>query len=107
MNTAKCGYVTATQRSLTHVRVGEEIALRVWHFELVGPDGAEAHVVLRVGARDLLDETIAIPEPGALLSKRVIAGAPIPAGTPVMLHVHNHGANQYYLLELSTGPAEE
>lgn len=104
VNTAKCAYKTASQESLTDVRAGDEIAARLWYFELLGPDGAQAHLALRIGERDVLDEVIPLPAPGTLLRKRVVVDEPIPAGTPVLLHVHNHGANEYYMLELSTGP---
>lgn len=104
VNTAKCAYMTATQGSVTDVRVGEEIAARIWYFDLSGPDGAQAHIVLRLGDRDIFDETIPIPAASTLLHTRFIAEEPVPAGTPVYFHVHNHGANEYYMLELSTGP---
>lgn len=106
VDTSLCRYRTAEQPTLTEIRAGEEVVSQLWYFELFGPPGAEAHVALRIGERDLLDEVIPIPATSALLRAKFIADDPIPAGTPVMLHVHNHGANQYYLLELSTGPAE-
>lgn len=105
MDTARCGYRTVTQPSSTEVRVGEEVIVRAWHFDLFGPTGAEAHLVLRIGERDVIDAHIPIPASTTLLRERVLAEEPIPAGTPITLHVHNHGANEYYLLEVSTGPA--
>lgn len=104
VDTARCGYRTVTQASLTEVRAGEEVVVRVWYFDLYGPDGAEAHLALRIGERDVVDETIAIPAATALIREHFVAGEAIAAGTPITLHVHNHGANQYYLLEVSTGP---
>jgi hypothetical protein len=107
VDTARCGYRTVTQATLTDVREGEEVVVRAWHFDLFGPTGAEAHMALRLGDHDLLDEHIPIPAESTLLRERFVAEGPIAAGTPITLHVHNHGANEYYLLEVSTGPAAE
>jgi hypothetical protein len=105
VDTARCGYVTVAQGSSAEVRAGEEVVVRAWYFDLYGPTGAEAHLTLRIGERDVIDEHIAIPASPMLVREHFVAEQAIPAGTPISLHVHNHGANQYYLLEVSTGPA--
>ncbi len=105
VDTARCRYLTVAQGSSTEVRAGEDVVVRAWYFDLYGPSGAEAHLTLRIGDRDVIDEHIAIPASPMLLREHFVAEQAIPAGTPITLHVHNHGANQYYLLEVSTGPA--
>lgn len=107
VDTSQCDYLVAHQPSSTEVRAGELVKVRLWHFMLDAPTNAEAHIVLRLGATTLLDERVPIPSPGGLLTARWTAPTEVAVGEPVLLHVHNHGANPYALIEVSTGPAEE
>jgi hypothetical protein len=100
----KCRYVTAVQPSLADVYQGEVVRARFWHFALIAPEPAEAHVMIALdGTRDGLERRIAIPAESALISETWRATRDYPRGTPVYFHVHNHGNNEYLLIELSTG----
>jgi hypothetical protein len=105
LDTDGCAYATFMQPALVDVREGDFLHTRVWHFKLVAFDPAEAHVSVTLGTPDFgLDERIAIPSvEGALLAKTWQAPRDYPAGTPVYFHVHNHGNNEYQIIELSTG----
>lgn len=107
VRTRLCAYITAEQPSLVDVPAGDLVKVRLWYFQLTSPNGGEAHVAVQLGDEFLIDEHIPIPtDSGGLL--RVLWPAPetIPAGTPVRVHIHNHGANEYGLIEVSTGPEE-
>jgi hypothetical protein len=104
VDTGFCDYVTVTQPTLRAAAAGELLKVRLWHFELSAPEPAEAHAVLSVDGLRVLDERIAIPQPGGLISRQRVLERAVPAGAPVYFHLHNHGANSWALVELSAGP---
>jgi hypothetical protein len=104
IDTGSCNYLTARQPTLFDVAEGQPINVRLWHFELSAPEPAEAHVAVVIDGLLLLDERVAIPHAGGLISKQVRAARAIPAGATVYLHLHNHGANSWSLIEVSSGP---
>jgi hypothetical protein len=105
VETGWCNYLTATQPTLRAVSAGEEIKVRLWHFELFAADPAEAHAAVLVAGLPVLDERVPIPGPGGLIVRKIVAERAIPAGAPVYFHLHNHGANSWALVEVSAGPA--
>jgi len=107
VKTQTCAYLVARQPSLVAIEPGDRIDVRVWFFPLTGPAGSESHIALMVGDQTVFDQRIPIPaDVGGLLSTHFVADAKIAAGTDVFLHLHNHGANSYDVLELSTGPKD-
>jgi hypothetical protein len=106
VDTGRCNYLTARQTTLTHVAAGESVVIRLWHFELDAPNPGEAHAVALLDGLPLLDRRIPIPSPGGLVKVEVPIDRAIAAGAPVHFHLHNHGANSWALVEVSTGPAE-
>ena len=102
--TESCAYATFMQPTRVPVRRGEFLNVRLWHFALIAPDPAEAHVAVGIdGTGGALEERIPIPSESALMRKTWQAPRDYPAGTPVYFHVHNHGTNEYLFIELSTG----
>jgi len=98
-----CDYMTAQQPSLTDVVAGDELKIRFWHFELqsIDPD-AEVHAALSFDGDIVWEKTIPIPQDsGGLLSEVVTVDQDYPTGTPIEYHVHNHGLNEYFLIEFS------
>lgn len=104
IETGSCAYLTVQQPTRREVAVGEVLKVRLWHFELSAPEPAEAHAALVVAGLRILDERISIPQPGGLIVKQLRVERRIPAGTPVYFHLHNHGANSWALVEVSSGP---
>lgn len=104
VDTGLCNYVTVSQPLLRAVAEGETLKVRLWHFELNAPMPAEAHAAVMVDGVSALDERIAIPSAGGLLTRELRATRALPAGAPVLFHLHNHGANSWALVEVSAGP---
>ncbi|MDB4986920.1 MAG: hypothetical protein JWN04_2098 [Myxococcaceae bacterium] len=104
VDTGFCNYLTVTQPTLWRVAAGSSLKVRLWHFELSAPEPAEAHTAVLVDGLTVMDEQVAIPGPGALLVRVLRAPRDIPAGAPVHFHLHNHGANSWALVELSSTP---
>lgn len=104
IQTAGCSYGTFMQPTLVDVYEGEFLDARLWHFRLIALDPAEAHVAVALGAPGSgFDARIPIPSESGVVGKTWQAPRDYPAGTPVYFHVHNHGDNEYQLIELSTG----
>ena len=103
IETGGCNYMTFVQPSRQTIRVGELVKARLWHFELIANGAAEAHIALRIG--ELAWEiTHPIPTGSGLDAPKWRAEREVPEGTPIYFHVDNHGANDWVLIELSTGP---
>jgi hypothetical protein len=101
VDTTKCNYYTAQQPLLEAVEEGEELSVRVWHFDLTYMAPTEAHVALLIDGSVVWEERVPIPSGGGgLLSKTWQAEADYPAGATVTLHLHNHGSNTWNFIEL-------
>lgn len=97
---ATCDYLTGTQPSLVSVSEGDLLKVRVWHNQLVGPPG-QTHLAVMLGDTLLWEVRHEIPGGAALDSVEWESDFDAPAGTPIYFHVHNHGANTYYFIELT------
>lgn len=95
VETDKCQYVTAVQPSLDAVGAGQRVSSLMWHQTLDAESDAEAHVAFRIGPHLVWEERIPIPFPPESYVFDWVAPEDVPRGTPVYLHVHNHGANSY------------
>lgn len=104
----RCRWLSAGQPTLSPVRAGDPIQIRVWHFSLNPPLGSgptTAHVAVALGDAIVWSHRVRIPTNGALLLETVEAPVDAPAGTPMVFHVHNHGDNTWNLLEIIARPA--
>jgi hypothetical protein len=104
VQTGPCRYFTGLQASLRNVLPGDRVHVVLAHFELTAPDAAEAHFAIRIGDVTIVDERVQIPSAADVVDRYVAVDHKIPAGSPVVFHLHNHGANSWALLEISAGP---
>ena len=114
-----CNYLTVVQETGTAIAPGDEILIRFWHFALTAPDPGRAYIAIQIGDRIVWDARLPIPCRGGLVGlipdgdcidtpgaadvdpARFVADFAAPAGTPIYLHVQNHGDNNYSLVEAS------
>lgn len=102
LDTRFCNWGTLMQASLLDIESGDPIAFRVWHFMQDSIGGAtQAYLAIRISDTIVWNDTLPLPATGGLFYETIAAPLDAPAGTPVYWHVHNHGANQYNLIELS------
>lgn len=95
VDTGQCNYLTLTQPALDDLGAGEWLTMLAGHSALTADAPAQAHVVLQLGDQVLLEEWVDIPsDPGELRVERQ-AQVWTPQGTPVWLHLHNHGENSW------------
>tara|TARA_B100000959_G_C14775177_1_gene539175 strand:- start:87 stop:653 length:567 start_codon:yes stop_codon:yes gene_type:complete len=101
VETDQCNYVTLVQDALLPTRAGDAIEIVLWHLNLIAAQEAQAHVALQLGSELLWEQTIDIPGAEAMYTPVVTLSANWPTGTPVYLHLHNHGANSWRFLTLA------
>ncbi len=102
INTDLCPYGTFEVPLLVDLPTGASLLATFWHASLTAPDGpASAHVAMRLGGSAIADETIAIPAVAEVYERTLTLAAPLAAGTPLFIHVHNHGANSYRFAPIS------
>ena len=97
---ANCNYLLVAQESLAPIEVGDELAIRLWHNALVGPEG-ESHMAITVDGFPVWDLSIPIPSESELIMDISSASFRAEVGAEVLFHIHNHGANTYNLIEVS------
>jgi hypothetical protein len=98
VDTADCNYLSVEQPSLVDLQADDRLALRLWHFELTGPDGAVANLGLAIDGDLVWREVLPIPRDAELLTPTVRLERSYPAGSTVVFHASNHGANSYSLI---------
>jgi len=105
IDTGVCNFITLQQPLLADVERCDLVRLMFWHLKLyAGPEGAQAYAALKIGDRTFFERDIPIPPKGALEASYTPAWdieAPISKGTPVRLHIQNHGLNSWKLLTLT------
>lgn len=107
VETGPCPYLTARQPSLTAVSAGDGVHVRWVHEALTAPDPGEAHVAVTLDGTTIFEQRVPIPADEGELEDTWIAPSDVAEGAPVMIHLHNHGANTWGLLEVSLEPAAE
>ena len=100
IETNLCNYASLTQPSLASVEAGDTLDLLVYHSALAAPEPAEAHISILLGADVIWEANIPIPSISEIYSSTLTAPSAAPAGTPVVIHLHNHGGNAWKVAHL-------
>jgi hypothetical protein len=99
VNTTACNYVTLTQAARLDLQPGDEVALALSHQDLLG-DGAIGFAAVQVGDDEVWSKTVPVTAVAQSHNLTHPVSTSLPKGTPVLFHVHNHGANAWRLLSL-------
>jgi len=110
IDTSFCNYLARTQPALVEVRAGDRIAVSAHHDTLASVEAGQAHFALLLGSVVVWQQFVPIPgSPGIVdatpYQDEVLVDFDAPVGTPVGLHLHNHGYNTWTLLEVEVRPA--
>lgn len=111
IDTGACNYLARQQPSLVEIRAGDTLSISAFHDTLAAIEAGQAHLALLLGDWPVWQEFIPIPaSPGVVdatpFSEEIVVDFDVPAGTPVGLHLHNHGYNTWTILEVEVVPAE-
>jgi len=101
VDTGECGYALLEQPLRAPVKAGEAVELVFWHNDLAAVDEAEAHVVFAVDGAPWFERTVPIPSLATAYSEVIDVPAAADAGVPLVLHLHNHGANTWNVLRIT------
>ncbi|MBX2796453.1 MAG: hypothetical protein KTR31_02255 [Myxococcales bacterium] len=100
VNTGLCSYAFYSQPLLAELSPGDRVEVVMWHNDLVAKGPAEGHIALLTGTDVLWERTIPIPADPCSYTDVVEVSDAVEAGTPLLLHVHNHGANSWNLFRV-------
>jgi len=101
IDTNFCNYLALRQDSLAAITEGAKVRLGFYHFDLVAPEPALAHVAVLVDGQLLWEQEIAIPGAAMVYALEFEAPFSAPAGAELVFHLHNHGQNTWALQALS------
>jgi len=97
VDTEICNYVTLEQASLAAIPKGASLELTLWHYSLRSLESAVAVAEVRVGGQQVWHQELAIPSEAQSYESVWRPAREVPAGTPVQLHIRNHGTNTWRL----------
>ncbi|MEM7160232.1 MAG: hypothetical protein AAF799_45760 [Myxococcota bacterium] len=101
VDTELCAYGAFVQRSQVPIFEGDELEIIVLHDALWAEEPAEAHLALVFGDQLVWETRLQIPSEPAQIRESWTATADVPPATDVHWHVHNHGTNNYRLIDLT------
>lgn len=105
VDTGLCDYATLMAPLLLDLGPRDVLDLRVGHGVLSANEPAVAHAAVQIGDWRVFDLQEPIPNGDRLYSELRVPAARFPAGTPVWIHVHNHGPNAWnFYLPSSLAP---
>jgi len=107
VDTTDCDYLAVRQPALLDVEPGDELFVRLWHYDLSAGADAEAHAALWFGGALSWEDRVPIPSESGMLAPEWAAEVAVSAGEDIYFHLHNHGANSYNLIEVSVTPPQD
>lgn len=101
IDTGLCDYLTVSQPLAVALSPDHVVAITVGHFPLVALEPAEAHAALVIDGEVIWEVTVPIPAESGVYEATWTPPRPISAGAPFVLHLHNHGSNDWFLATLA------
>ena len=100
LDTDDCNYAALDHPILYAVAAGDPIFVELFYFDLTSPEPATAHLAVLLGDETLWEDSIEIPSEAAVVELELEAPADFAQGTPLRVHLHNHGQNTWHVLEV-------
>jgi hypothetical protein len=101
IDTNFCNYLALGQPSLAAITEGRLVRLGFYHFDLVAPEPALAHIAMLADGEVLWEQEIEIPGAAMVYELEFEAPFSTPVGAELVFHLHNHGQNTWALQALS------
>jgi hypothetical protein len=106
VRTDVCNYLTLQTPSQVAIRRGDTLRLLMWHNTLLTAESAQAYAAIQIDGALVWSIDVPIPSPAHSYAASWRAEANVPAGRPVLFHVHNHGANAWRFGDLTVEPGD-
>ena len=90
VKTDNCDYLTAYQLSRRSIKKGDELLIRLYIFDLIKPEGAEAFLSLRIEDQVIWEKRYPIPSPSGFEKQYWTAPKDFPLNSKIYFHVNNH-----------------
>lgn len=104
VDTGACNYGVFTQPSVADIYAGDTVTFVLTHDDLLAPEPAVGHVLFTIDGETAFDLEIEIPKAYDIVQVSWTPPRAIPAGSPVIMHLHNHGYNNWRVVSLEAGP---
>jgi hypothetical protein len=104
VDTTLCNYLAVEQPSLVSLEQGQMVEVIFYHFDLVAPEPALAHVAIWIDGQVLWEQEIAIPGDANVFQEAFVSPISAELGSQVVFHLHNHGQNTWVLQDLMAMP---
>jgi hypothetical protein len=104
VRTNDCNYLAVAQPSVVALEQGQLVHVIFYHFDLVAPEPALAHVAILVDGQLLWEQEIAVPGDAAVYDVEFPSPISAELGSQVVFHLHNHGQNTWVLQDLNAIP---
>ena len=104
VDTELCTYALLTQDLGADIHASQSWELSLWHARLWAPEATQAHAMLVVDDEIIFELLVEIPAQTDIYPMSGSFSDEHDALAPVVLHLHNHGANTWKLSGLKSGP---
>lgn len=104
VDTGACNYGVFTQPSVAAIDAGDTVTFVLTHDDLLAPEPAVGHVLFTIDGEVAFDLEIEIPKAYDIVQASWTPPRAIAAGAPVVMHLHNHGINNWRVVSLEAGP---
>lgn len=105
VNTELCTYGTFVQTTLAQIREGDTLEFILIHDALYADEPATAHIAIAFGTEIAWETEVPIPSEPDQIRTSWTAPADVTINSPVYLHLHNHGTNNYRIIDLTVQAA--
>ncbi len=95
VDTGACSYGQFVQPSRLDLLAGDVLRLTAWHHDLVAEEPGQGHLALCLDGQPLWERVVDIPAAAQSYDIELTVDRDLPAGSEVLLHLHNHGANTW------------
>lgn len=107
IDTTACTYAQLQQPLRSALEAGEPLRVIAWHQALAALEPAEAHLALLVDDVVVWEQHVAIPGDAQAWDTTFDSPLSAEAGSRVLLHLHNHGANTWTLADFARAEPTE
>ena len=107
VTTGECNYLLLSTSSSVDVAEGQEVLIEFYHLDLYEPSAVGpqfGHMALSFDGELVWEKEIEIPSAARVYRERVSSPRHLRRGSEVVLHLHNHGTNEWRLTSIEALP---